>query len=71
METGTLQKNRTTRLASYLPAYTALWFFCVLIICLEFRVNGKTFIWETDGVPQHFLSFNYLCDYLRARGWTF
>lgn len=65
METGTLQKTRTTRLISYLPAYTALWFLCVLIICLEFRVNGKTFIWETDGVPQHFLSFNYLCDYLR------
>ena len=65
METGTLQKNRTTRLASYLPAYTALWVLCVLIIGLEFRLNGKTFIWETDGVPQHFLSFNYLCDYLR------
>ena len=64
METGTLQKNRTTRLASYLPAYTALWFLCVLIICLVFRVNGKTFIWEEDGVPQHFTAFNYLCDYL-------
>ena len=65
MEAGTLQKNRTSPLSSYLPAYTALWFLCVLIICLEFRANGKTFIWETDGVPQHFLSFNYLCDYLK------
>ena len=64
METGTLQKNRTARLASYLPVYTALWFLCVLLICLVFRENGKTFIWEEDGVPQHFMSFNYLCDYL-------
>ncbi len=64
METGTLLKNRTTRLTSYLPAYTALWFLCVLLICLVFRENGKTFIWEEDGVPQHFMSFNYLCDYL-------
>ena len=66
METGTLQKNKKTGMASYLPAYTALWFLCAAVICIVFRVNDRSLIWETDGVPQHFISFNYLCEWLRS-----
>ena len=66
MKTGMLQNNKQIRIASYIPAYTALWFLCVLVICLVFRVNGKTFLWETDAVPQHFVSFNYLCEWLNS-----
>ena len=53
-------------MASYLPAYTALWFLCAGVICIVFRVNERSLIWETDGVPQHFISFNYLCEWLRS-----
>ena len=64
--TGTLQKSTKTGIASYLPAYTALWFFCAAVICLVFRINGKTFIWKTDALPQHYIAFNYLCEWLQS-----
>ena len=64
--TGTLQKSTKTGIASYLPAYTALWFLCVAVICLVFRINGKTFVWKTDALPQHYIAFNYLCEWLHS-----
>ncbi len=64
METGPLQKNTKAGLLSYLPVYTLFWFLCAALICLVFRINGKSFIWESDGHSQHFISFNYLCQYL-------
>ena len=31
-----------------------------------FRRYGKTFLWDQDGIYQHFVAYDYLCDYLRA-----
>ncbi len=54
----------TAKPLQYVFAYTVLWSVCAAIIWVVFRVNGKSFLWITDGVPQHFISFNYLCEYL-------
>ncbi len=56
--------QRTAKPLQYVLAYTVLWSVCAAVIWAVFRVNGKSFLWITDGVPQHFISFNYLCEYL-------
>ena len=48
----------------YVLTYTVLWSLCTAVIWAVFQANGKSFLWITDGVPQHFISFNYLCEYL-------
>lgn len=36
-----------------------------MVIC-DFCTNEKEFLWLSDGVYQHFVSFDYLCQYLRS-----
>ena len=44
--------------------YTAFWAVGAAVIGILFRVNGKSFLWTVDGVPQHFVAFNYVCEYV-------
>lgn len=48
----------------YFIIYSFIWFFFALLLYMIFRANNKSFLWQIDGVYQHFVSFNYLCDYL-------
>lgn len=59
-------KLKSKQGAIYFIVYSVSWLFCSLLIYGIFRVNGKSFLWEIDGVYQHFSSFNYLCDYLSS-----
>ena len=45
--------------------YTVLFIFLILIIFLPFIINGKTFIWEIDGINQHFPILQYYGNILR------
>lgn len=56
--------RKTIKLLQYMLAYTVLWLCCAAVICVVFRINGRSFIWKSDGVSQHFIAFNYLCEYV-------
>ena len=60
----TLEEKKTGSRLRILPAYTALWAVCAAAILVIFRLNGKSFLWIYDGVPQHFVAFNYVCEYV-------
>ena len=51
---------------STLIMYSVLWFFCAAVLYLLFRIHHKSFLFLYDGLYQHFISFNYLCDYLKS-----
>lgn len=51
---------------STLIMYSVLWFFCADVLYLLFRIHHKSFLFLYDGLYQHFISFNYLCDYLKS-----
>ena len=50
--------------AEYL-LYSLIWLACALLINYYFSKNHKTFLWAGDGDYQHFVSYNYLCEYLK------
>ncbi len=62
----TQKKEKQCSALRLVAAYTLLWACCAAVIWAVFRVNGKSFLWSLsgDGVAQHFISFNYLCEYL-------
>ncbi len=61
-------KNRIFGTISSIIIYTVIWLLCVAIILFIFNSHNKTFLWAADGgdgVYQHFVSFQYLCEYLQ------
>lgn len=67
-KSDTLHNNfRISRdVIQYLASYTAAWLICVLLILGIFKLNNRSFLWLNDGMYQHFISFDYLCDYLKS-----
>jgi len=63
----------------YTLHYTALFLVLSYFVFSAFREAGKTFIWTTDGMPQHFTNMVYLSKTVRnsiqsllaGEGWTF
>jgi len=48
----------------FLPIYTLIWALEAGLVYLIFIVNNRSFLFISDGVYQHYLSFYSLCDYL-------
>ncbi len=57
-------KQLTKRTIGIVIIYTVLWGILAGFILFIFNKNGKSFLWVSDGLYQHFASFGYLCDYL-------
>ncbi|BBF43983.1 hypothetical protein lbkm_2671 [Lachnospiraceae bacterium KM106-2] len=58
-------KNKHNFYKTYIITYSAM--FCVLslVIWLIFAIYGKSFVWDPDGVRQHYNTLSYLGQYLR------
>lgn len=50
---------------SYVPVYTVCFLFTAAIVFSAFYLNGKTFVWDSDGVTQHFNALLYYRSWLR------
>ncbi len=50
----------------YYICYTLLFLIMCILVFGIFWYNGKSFVWNDDGVPQHFLSYVYYGRYLRT-----
>lgn len=57
--------GRSERVMYYL-LYSALFAVMVTSIIYWFYINGKSFVWKTDGLYQHFNSFVYYGEYIRG-----
>ncbi len=57
-------KQLTKRTIGIVIIYTVLWSILAGLILFIFHRNGRSFLWQPDGLYQHFASFGYLCDYL-------
>jgi len=47
-----------------LTLYTIGYLICTIFLLKIFGENGKTFIWSSDGLLQHFTAYNHLCDFV-------
>jgi len=56
--------NKTQR-KKFLLIYTVVFAAVCCVVYMPFLVKGKTFIWEDDGLYQHFNAFIYWGEYLR------
>ena len=59
------QKSRRNKRLVYYGIYTALFSIVAAIVFSWFYTNGKSFIWTSDGLPQHFTALVYYGEYLR------
>lgn len=50
---------------SYFPVYTGCFLIVVAVVFSSFYLNGKTFVWDSDGVTQHFNALVYYRSWLR------
>ena len=62
----TAAREKTHPFLSLAALYTLLWLVGAACLLVLFRRYGKAFLWIEDGIYQHFVSFDYLCQYLRA-----
>ena len=46
--------------------YSLFWLAGAVCIFLVFKFNQKSFLFVSDGIYQHYVSFDYLCDYVNA-----
>ena len=53
------QKKERMRRGKYLLCYTGCFLFIALLIYSFFYLNAKTFVWASDGIPQHFNALVY------------
>ncbi len=59
------QKKERMRRGKYLLCYTGCFLIIALLIYSFFYLNGKTFVWASDGIPQHFNALVYYRSWLR------
>lgn len=50
---------------SVLLDYTIIFLFISAILLLVVKLNGSTLFFIPDGIYQHYMSFEYLCDYIQ------
>lgn len=50
----------------YFTVYTMVWLTLTLFLIILFRGDGRNFFWMPDGVNQHYASFDYVIDSIRA-----
>ena len=62
----TAAREKSHPFLSLAALYTLLWLVGAACLLVLFRRYGKAFLWIEDGIYQHFVSFDYLCQYLRA-----
>lgn len=64
--TGRIEERTYGDVLIIFVSYTFLWIILALLLVFIFRVNGKSFIrvGYGDGKYQHFIAFDYLCEYL-------
>lgn len=49
----------------YYLTYTVIFFVMAFFCYLPFWTNGKTMIWQTDGLPQHYTALVYYAQWMR------
>ena len=50
----------------FLASYTIIWLFMIVQLIIIFRTNGKIIINRIDGIAQHYVAFNHVCDYVKG-----
>ena len=58
-------KSERNKRIIYYTIYTIIFLVMVLIAYLQFALNGKSFIWNSDGLAQHFPVLTYYSKLLR------
>lgn len=57
-----VSKYKTSR---YILVYSLFFAVVALMVYAPFIIRGRSFIWETDGLSQHFLALTYIGQWLR------
>ena len=65
LSSGTADGSRKNAKREYYVRYTLLFLLAALIVYIRFIVNGKSFLWASDGTDQHFTALAWFGQYLR------
>ena len=63
---STKKAHRKSAWKSFLGKYTLLFMFIFLAAFLPFWKEGRSFIWDVDGIKQHYAVIEYLGNYFRT-----
>ena len=58
------QTNNKNNYKKWIVMYSIVFILLDTLLLFIFVANEKSFLWNPDGVYQHYVAFNYLCDYL-------
>ena len=66
MDRGNTTCGRKSSARRFMPVYTLMWAVCALAIVAVFRLGKASFLFQLDGMYQHYSAYEYVCRTLRA-----